>query len=374
MTRYAIRLKRRSFLGGVVTSSGFALSACSTQMRLPLNASEDRDLAKRNVTVIRVTEENISQYTDSSWLQLNGVRSNPPADPGAYTYRVGPGDQLRILTWTTPERRIAQDNDIVSEGPVVDETGQFFFPFVGNMRASGRTVAQIRQDLETALRAYIADPQVEVAVQSFNAHRVSITGSINEPGSRTVTNIPLRLMDLVNQAGETSDSDLRQVVIRRRGQEYRVNLRAFMEAGLRGHNPILLPGDMVFVPPISDNRVFTFGEIQVGEIRLGRARKTLTEVLAVRGGPSRTRGDARGIFVFRRDPAQAEGFLVFQFDLRNAATLMLTSQFAMAPMDVVFVTTDPITRWNDTIGRLLSPVRGVVRAADLGQDIADLLE
>lgn len=343
-------------------------------MRFPLNASESRELEDRNVRVIRITEENIGQFTDASWLRLNGVRTNPPADPGVYTYRVGPGDQLRILTWTTPERRVARDTDIVSEGPVVDEAGEFFFPFVGQMRASGRTVSQIRQALEDSLRAYIAEPQVEIAVQSFNAHRVNIIGAIGSPGSTTLTNVPLRLLDLVNQAGETDNSDLRQVVIRRSGHEHRVNLRAFMETGLRGHNPIMLPGDTVFVPPIADNRVFTFGEIGVGEIRLGPERKTLTEVLAARGGPDRIRGDARGIFVFRRIPEQTEGFYVFQFDLRNAAALMLTSQFAMAPMDVVFVTTDPVTRWNDTVGRLLSPVAGVVRAGRVAQDIANLVE
>lgn len=364
-------LDRRHFIGAALSSAAVMVSGCNNQMSFPLRASESRDLEERNVTVILVTTENIAQYTDASWLRLNGYRANPPGDPGVYTYMVGAGDQLRIMSWTTPERSAVSDANALSEGPVVNEAGEFFYPFVGMMRARGLTVTQIRQNLETALREYIADPQVEVEVQNFRAHRVTITGSIDSPGSTILTNVPLRLLDLINNSGASEHSDLRHVVIRRYGREYRVNLRAFMETGQRGQNPILLPNDVVYVPPIADNRVFTFGEIGVGEIRLGPERKTLTEVLAARGGPSRIRADARGIFVFRRMPDQPEGFHVFQFDLRDASALMLTSQFAMAPMDVVFVTTDPITRWNDTVGRLLSPVGGVIRARTIADNLLE---
>lgn len=364
-------LKRRRFLAGAAASAATALAGCSNQMRFPVNARDDDALAARNVKVIPVTSENIALYDDATWLRLNGARATPPADPGVYTYTVGAGDQLRIMTWTTPERSGVGDGDTLNEGPVVNEAGEFFYPFVGMTRARGRTVGQIRETLEAELREFIAEPQLEVEVQEFRAHRVTLTGAVEEPGSTTLTNVPLRLLELINTAGMTEESDLRRVVIRRSGHEYQVNLRAFIETGQPGQNPILLPDDVVFVPPIADNRVFTFGEIGVGEIRLGPEGKTLTEVLAAQGGPSRVRADARGIFVFRRAADRAEGFDVFQFDLRDASVLMLTSQFAMAPMDVVFVTTDPVTRWNDTIAGLLSPVAGVVRARTLVDEFSE---
>lgn len=371
MSGNASLLRRRGFMLGSLASAATAAGGCTNQMSFSVRASDSRDLAERNVRVIPVTSENIAQYTDASWLRIHGTEASPPPDPGVYSYAVGPGDQLRILTWTTPERRGVGDGDTLDEGPVVNEAGEFFYPFVGMMRARGLTVSQIRENLEAALRDYITDPQVEVEVQEFRAHRVTITGAVDSPGSITLTNIPLRLLELMNDAGATEESDLRRVVIRRKGREYTVNLRAFIETGQQGQNPILLPQDVVFVPPIADNRVFTFGEISVGEIRLGPEPKTLTEVLAAQGGPSRVRANARGIFVFRRAPDRTEGFDVFQFDLRDASVLMLTSQFAMAPMDVVFVTTDPITRWNDTIAGLLSPVAGVARARVIADDLTE---
>lgn len=333
-------------------------------MRMPVTQSGQQELIDRNINIIPVTQDNIFQYRHTRWTDPDGQhRANPPADPGVYSYRVGPGDQLRVRVWTTPERTTdTLDTALEDEGPVVNENGTFFYPFVGAMRASGRTASQIRDELSRRLREYIADPQVEVAIQEFRAHQATITGAVEMPGPTTLTNVPIRLLDLVNAAGRTEDSDLRDVILRRHGVAYHVNLRAFIEEGRAGNNPILLPGDLVNVPALADNKVFTFGEIGTGEIPLGPERKSLTEVLAAKGGIDRIRADARGVFVFRRTQTTPRGFDVYQFNLQDATTLMLTSEFAMAPLDIVFVTNDPITRWNDTVSKVISPLTGAARA------------
>ncbi|MBN2906932.1 MAG: polysaccharide biosynthesis/export family protein [Rhodobacteraceae bacterium] len=348
------------------------LPGCAGQMRMPVTQSGQQELIDRNINIIAVTSDNIHQYRQARWTDPNGLAApNPPADPAVYSYRVGPGDQLRVQTWTTPERTTDTNDITLAEGPVVDGNGVFFYPFVGDIHASGRTVSQIRDELSQKLRAYIADPQVEVAVAAFHAHQATITGAVGTPGPTVLTNVPLRLLDLVNAAGTTPESDLRNVVIRRRGVRHSANLRAFIEEGRLGNNPIMMPGDLVFVPPLADNKIFTFGEIGTGEIPLGPERKSLTEVLAAKGGIDRVRADARGIFVFRRTGTSPEGFDVFQFDLRDATALMLTADFAMAPLDIVFVTNDPVTRWNDTVGKVISPLSGVARVDAVADELKD---
>lgn len=359
---------RRGALWLLSAVAVLGLSACDGGMRFPVSESAQEDLAARNINVIRITPENIGFYTTSAGLRLNVEGSNPPPDPQPYSYRVGNGDRLRVLTWTTPDRT-REGEGTLTEGPIVDETGQFFFPFVGTTRARGLTTAQIRRNLEQELALFINQPQVEVSVEAFNAHKVTVVGQIESPGTQTLTNVPLRLFDLVNAAGPTSNADLRRVSIRRGQNTYSVNLQGFIENGMTGHNPILLPNDTVFVPPIDDNRVFVFGEIRIGELRLTTARLTLTEVLVEQGGIPRGSANARGVFVFRQTPQTPDGFDVFQFNLMDAATLMLTSQFAMAPMDVVFVTTDPITSWNRSVAKLLSPVQGIVRARSIADNL-----
>ena len=352
-----------------VLTIGLFLSACSGPMSFPISNAGQDDLATQGINVVRMTTDNIGQYSAASHDTSHYVSSNPPRDPSPYTYRVGSGDKLRIQTWTSPERNTTLDELGIAEGTIVDENGRIFYPFIGGLSVRDKTVGQIREILTDELRQFIAEPQVEVAVQEFNAHHATLLGNVSSPGPVPLTNIPKRLLDVVN-GGATEDSDLRRVEIRRGGHIHRVNLEMYIKSAARGQNPIILPGDVVYIPPVTDNKVFTFGEVGTGELNLATGGMSLTEVLANVGGIDQIRADARGVFVFRRTAATPTGgFDVFQFDLRDATTLVLTTDFAMAPLDIVFVTTEPITRWNDTISKLISPFTGFLSVRRVVQSV-----
>ncbi len=352
------------------------LSACAAQMRFPVGEEAQERLVAQNINVIRVTTDNIAQYRSPNFRINRAIKPNPPADPSPYTYRIGAGDVLSIMVWADPERTqpASGAGNAADRGLVVNEAGQIFFPFVGGLTVSGRSTAQVRADLTDRLRNFIADPQVEVAISSFNAHQATVTGVVGSPGPVTLTNIPKRLLDVLNLAGFSDESDIGQVTLRRRGSVHTVNLRAFIENGTPGQNPIILPGDVIHVSRMQDNKIFTFGEISTGEIPLKTDVPTsLTEVLAQVGGIDRIRADSRGIFVFRRTPQSPDGFDVFQFNLQSASTLVLATDFKLAPLDIIFVTNDPITRWNDTVGSLVTPFSGLLSLQRLATRLADEL-
>lgn len=339
------------------------LSACGEHMRFPVTESAQDNLPP-NLQVIRVTEKNIDHVVSVYHEPRMEYGGNPPASPARHVYRVGPGDQLRIQVWSTPERTASDLEQSLqpSEGPVVDETGNFFYPFVGEVRAAGRTVREIRTDLTEKLSNYLRDPQVEVAVETYRAHRVMAAGAVGAPGPVTLTNVPMHLVDLLNHTGTTTASDLSRVELRRRGQAYTVNARLFLERGDMRHNPLLQSDDMVYVPELTDNVVYVFGEIATTRLTLDRHVKSLTEVLAQLGGIDRQRANARGVFVFRRTDVSTEGFdVVFQFDLTNAATLVMMKSFPIMAQDIIFVTKDPVTRWTDTVGRVLAPASSILQ-------------
>lgn len=348
----------------------FALAGCGEHMAFPVSESAQERLPG-NVNVIRVTTKNIAHVRQVYYEPPVSHAANPPYDPGRYAYRVGPGDQLRIQVWTTPERAPTGSDAALrpAEGPVIDETGHFFYPFVGEVRAQGRTVSDIRNELTERLRAYITDPQVEVAVQQFRAHSVMITGAVGGAGPTTLTNVPLRLIELINSAGAGEDADLSRVEVRRRGQTFTVNVRAFLEMGDYRQNPVMLPGDVVFVPELRNNKVFVFGEIATTEVQLDPGGKSLTELLAELGGIDRMRANAKGVFVFRRTKVTTSGFDVFQFDLSDASALVLLSDFPLSPLDIVFVTKDPVTQWTDTVGRVLIPVYGFLEVRSVAESL-----
>jgi len=357
---------RSAFL---VSALLFGLAACSGQMRFPVTESGQADLPSQNINVIRMTPENIAQYRVPTFSVRHKNGSNPPANPALYTYRVGPGDQVLINVWSNPERSMASETGSGSRGLTVDEKGNIFYPYVGTVRVSGQTTSQIRQKLTESLTAFIADPQVEVSVQTFKAHSATVTGMVGTSGPTNLTNVPLHLLDLMNQASPKDSADLSRVALRRRGRTHIVNLQSFIERGDTRQNPIILPGDLINVPTLEDNKIFTFGELPTTEIPLGTSPRTLTEILATVGGIDRIRADARGVFVFRRTPETPDGFDVYQFDLRSATALVLATDVQMAPLDIIFVTNDPITRWNATVGSVVTPFTGLLQVRRLSEEI-----
>lgn len=331
-------------------------------MRFPVTKTAQEELDDQDLRIIRVTTENIGDVRIPKNALIPASGSNPPPAQGRYSYRVGPGDQLQIDFYADPARVTASGEDTPRTTPVIDEAGTFFYPFIGQVRASGRTVGQIREDLVTRLEEFFATPQVDVSVIAFNARKATVTGEVGAQGSIPLSNVPLSLMEVINTVGVADGADLSRIQLRRGGRQYQVNLKGFLEAGIARGNPVILDGDLIRVPPRKDDKIFTFGEINVGELQLGETDKTLVEVLAESGGIDRLRADARGIFVFRREDPTRTGFDVYQFDLSSAPALILAAEFQMAPLDIVFVTNDPATRWADTVGKIVQPFDSLVRA------------
>lgn len=357
--------RRAVLLGG---SAGL-LAACSGQMRFPVTEQAQSRLVDDNITIIRMTPDNIAEHRTPRYRVGRHQAVNPPPGLSGYTYRVGPGDVLHVQVWTDPERtQTAAAQTGNDRGITVNEHGEIFYPYVGSIRASGRSVDELRRELTERLRTYINDPQVDVSVMTFNAHQATITGAVGAPGTITLTNVPKRLLEIVNAASPAEDADLSRISLRRRGTPHIVDLRAFVERGDSANNPIILPGDLIHISTQDYNKVFTFGEIATREIPLSTEDMTLTEVLAEVGGINRVRADSRGVFVFRRTPETPDGFIVYQFDIRSATALVLATYFEMAPLDIVFVTNDPITRWNDTVGSVITPITGLIRIRALAEE------
>ena len=251
----------------------------------------------------------------------------------------------------------------MESGSSVNENGEVFYPYIGLVLAKGRTVQDIQNELTTRLSEYIPDPQIEVKVAAFNSQKVNVTGAVAKPVTLPVTNIPLSLIEAINQAGGLKDGiDSRHVTVRRGGTTFYVNLRDFLENGRTGGNPTLRGGDVVNVPIFRDNTAYILGQvIQPGVVDLGEDGVTLTEALAQRGGLDEETANAQGIFVFRESQNNA-AFDVFQLDATTPLAFVLATKFMLHPDDVVYIVNDPAAKWNELINNLLpsiSAVRGV---------------
>ena len=94
----------------------------------------------------------------------------PVLDP---QYKIGPGDVLRIAEWR---------NEDLTLQVVVLPDGYISFPLVGDILAAGKTVGQLKSELETKLKVYIPEPTVSVVVSNVESLLIYVLGRVNRPG------------------------------------------------------------------------------------------------------------------------------------------------------------------------------------------------
>jgi polysaccharide export outer membrane protein len=87
-------------------------------------------------------------------------------------YRLGPGDQLRITVFG--------ENDLTGQF-LVGSQGAIAYPLVGEVQASGLTVLEFTESLQTKLQEFLRQPNVSVEVANYRPF--FILGEVRNPGT-----------------------------------------------------------------------------------------------------------------------------------------------------------------------------------------------
>lgn len=278
-------------------------------------------------------------------------------------YRVGPRDILNITVWDHPELTIpaGQFRTAEAAGNVVGEDGTFFYPYVGVVQAAGRTVEEIRDELTLRLSKYIEQVQLDVRVAAYRSQRVYVVGEVAQPGIQLVKDIPLTVLEAINNAGGVNpEADQRNITLTRDDKTYSINLLNLYEGGDLSQNVLLRHGDVLNVPDSSLNKVFVLGETNfrvIGGAGLGRsrslimnkARMTLIEALSDAGGFDQETSDPARVFVFRGGLGKSE---IFHLDAKSPDALLLAERFQLQPRDVIYVDRAQGIRWNQIIAQI----------------------
>ncbi len=159
------------------------------------------------------------------------------------SYYLQPGDVLSVSVW--------KEEDL-QQSVLVRPDGGISFPLVGDIRASGKTVEDVRQIITRKLAKLIPDVQVSVALQELNGNLIYVVGKVNRPGVFPFSKNVDVLQALGMAGGATAFAGLNEIKILRRssGQLKSIPFRYVdLEKGRNlQQNIILHSGDTVLVP------------------------------------------------------------------------------------------------------------------------------
>lgn len=161
-------------------------------------------------------------------------------------YRVQPPDGLEVRSPTAPE--------LDGQSQIIRSDGKITLNLVGDVKVAGLTPAEVARKVESLLRTYYVDPQVNVRVSGSNSQRYYVFGEVSSVGAFPYTGRDT-LLNVLAFSQPTFAAWKNQVKVIRPSHEkggrriMTVDTDRIIKEGKLEQNILLEAGDIVYVPP-----------------------------------------------------------------------------------------------------------------------------
>jgi protein involved in polysaccharide export with SLBB domain len=190
-------------------------------------------------------------------------------------YVIGPGDRFDVqLTGNTKGKHSL----------VVNRDGRIMFPELGPIAVSGLRVDEAKARIEQRVADQMIGTQVTVSMGDLRSIRVFVVGEANQPGSYTVSSLATVTNALFVSGGVKPIGSLRNIQLKRNGRVVsRLDLYDLLLNGDTSGDARLLPGDVIFIPPVGTT-VGATGEVRRPAIYELQGEANAADLLHLAGG------------------------------------------------------------------------------------------
>ena len=216
-------------------------------------------------------------------MAQNQAPASPPVAPPA-----SPGSGGALVPLLSEEHILRAGDEIVfhiSSLPEMESLytvrvdGFFFHPLVGEVKASNRTLGDLRADLKKRLAKELKKPEFKLGLRQVARHQVAVLGEANQQGTFEV-GLGATVLDVIARAGGlTEKADKDTAMLLRGSERTEVSLQASAGGGLTE----VKSGDVLYVLPGSP--VSVTGEVtKPGVYAVSRVHGDPRQALLAAGG------------------------------------------------------------------------------------------
>lgn len=301
---------------------------------------------------------------------------------------VGVGDVISVVVWEPTQQGLfsgGEGGNRAELGPFqIEQSGKIPVPYVGQVTAKGRTIAEIRWAIQSQLKRKAIDPQVVVSLIENRSSTVSVNGDVQKAGQVPISQKGDRLLDMIAKAGGPSTPAGETMVTLVRGERRGTQLlRTIYENS--AENLYVRAGDQVFLT--HDPQTFTaFGAVQkVGEYPIVGQDVSLVEALGRVGGLSDNRANSTGLYLFRYEPSallydlgmteyadtNTPTPVIYRLNMREGRSYFFGQSFLVRDKDIVYVANSYGTEFVKFIGIVSSVTSPIVGTAATVSNVSD---
>jgi protein involved in polysaccharide export with SLBB domain len=197
---------------------------------------------------------------------------------------LGPGDELRIRVW----------GQLSFQANVrVDRSGEIYLPQVGPVHVASVPFSQLDGQLRSAIGRVYHNFDLTVDLGQIRSIQIYLAGEARTPGVYTVSSLSTLVDALFAGGGPNTQGSLRNIELRRGSQTVgHFDLYDLLVRGTKSTDAKLLPGDVIFIPPVGPQIAIT-GSVKSPAIYELLPGEALSSALANAGGVSTVAAAAR---------------------------------------------------------------------------------